>query len=552
MAEERGDRVWITALAAALAMALGVADARAQEDLPILAEVGPWPVVSHLIGFGGRLWFANSVKGRNHNSADIYSYDPKTGDLRYERHLFSQDAGAPLAARGLLYWPFEDSRFSLGWGHFLVTDGRRWRWGTIPTAQIFHTHAMAEAGGRLVAATSAWRAGLQVSADGGASWRAIYDHPTPERRVSRIVSLATLGATLGTTPGATLGARVFGVLRTRDKRRLLRLDGERVQEVPGWPRERPVLGLAAFQGWLWGLVREPEGVSLWRSNGEVSERVAAPRADWPAIDLAADADALWALSAEQDGGRLWRSRDGVAWRPVNRLAGGKPREIALYGGKAYVGGAGKDGRGLLWGPAPPAPVEPAVPAADLPSRPPARGDREAATAALDAALLDPATYEQRSILRDLVYDLVRARPAPGLLAERLNWRLPDETHALIGGNAQATAAQIGRWVLLWGLTMAGEGRVPPRLIAQPWTAPPNATEKYFEAPPAAMWAATVVGQRDRATIAALVARFERPDDPLWLRGDAVGALTALTGQDLAYDFEAWRDWWRRVAASWPE
>ena len=77
-----------------------------------MARLGPWPVASKPVAYGGRLWFANSVKGRNHNSADLYSYDPVKGGLRYERHLFSQDAGDPLVFRGLLYWPFEDARFS--------------------------------------------------------------------------------------------------------------------------------------------------------------------------------------------------------------------------------------------------------------------------------------------------------------------------------------------------------------------------------------------------------------------------------------------------------
>jgi len=30
-----------------------------------------WPHVSSLIGYGGRLWFVNSRKYVNHNSADI-------------------------------------------------------------------------------------------------------------------------------------------------------------------------------------------------------------------------------------------------------------------------------------------------------------------------------------------------------------------------------------------------------------------------------------------------------------------------------------------------
>lgn len=84
----------------------------------------------------------------------------------------------------------------------MTTDGQRWREALIPTGRAFHTHAMAAtaAADQLIAATSAWRARLHLSSDGGTTWRQAYDHPTPERRVSRIVDLATLGE------------RVFGIL----------------------------------------------------------------------------------------------------------------------------------------------------------------------------------------------------------------------------------------------------------------------------------------------------------------------------------------------------
>ena len=92
-------------------------------ELDIIAQVGPWPVASRLIGYRGKLWFANSVKGRNHNSADIWSFDPQSRKIRYERHLYSQDAGHPLVYKGLLYWPFEDALQSTGEGVIEVTDG---------------------------------------------------------------------------------------------------------------------------------------------------------------------------------------------------------------------------------------------------------------------------------------------------------------------------------------------------------------------------------------------------------------------------------------------
>ena len=98
----------------------------ASESLVPLARPGPWSGVSALIGYGARLWFVNSVPFVDHNSADVYSYDPVTGDTRYERHLFSQDAGSPVVAAGLLYWPFEDARFSMGLGEYMVTDIANW------------------------------------------------------------------------------------------------------------------------------------------------------------------------------------------------------------------------------------------------------------------------------------------------------------------------------------------------------------------------------------------------------------------------------------------
>jgi len=130
-------------------------------------EIGPWPVVSRLIGYGDRIWFANSVKGVNHNSADLHSVPLVGGDPRYEGHLFSQDAGDPVVHRGLLYWPLEDARVEPGIGAFDVTDGERWDHGLIPTELAFHVHAMVAAGNSVYAAPSAWKGSIARSDDGG-------------------------------------------------------------------------------------------------------------------------------------------------------------------------------------------------------------------------------------------------------------------------------------------------------------------------------------------------------------------------------------------------
>ncbi len=70
-----------------------------------VAEVGPWPVASQLIAFQDRIWFVNSIKGVNHNSADLYSFAPSELIPRFERALFSQDAWLEWWAVAESTWP---------------------------------------------------------------------------------------------------------------------------------------------------------------------------------------------------------------------------------------------------------------------------------------------------------------------------------------------------------------------------------------------------------------------------------------------------------------
>ena len=187
---------------AALALCAPVATAALDRPAPLklLAQIGPWPSVSKLIGYRGRLWFTNSVKWEDHNSADLHSYNPATGDVRYEAHLFSQDAGDPAVHKGLLYWPFEDPRSSMSRGEFMVTNGRDWQWRFLPRMRAFHTHAMASHAGAFYAATSAWRGGLQRSRDGGRHWVVLHRHDNPSSRISRILALTSHGGKLYAGP----------------------------------------------------------------------------------------------------------------------------------------------------------------------------------------------------------------------------------------------------------------------------------------------------------------------------------------------------------------
>ena len=501
-------------------------------------QPGPWPGISGLIGFGERLWLVNSVKFVNHNSADVYSYDPGTGTARYEQHLFSQDAGDPVVAEGLLYWPFEDSRMSLGRGEFMVTNGSTWRWHMLPQGLTFHVHAMTALDGKLFAATSAWRGGLQVSEDKGRTWRVAYDHPTPDGFVSRFTALASHN-----------GALFAGLTAWReDGPRLFKYDGSTLIAAPGFPDGRAIPKMMSFGGDLYATLTNGTESALWRYDGETAEQVEGLKRYW-VRDMAAG-EGLWAITVEGDGGILWRSSDGRDWKQVQTFEGAAPLDIEIYAGSTYVGTEGADGPGILWGPPSPAQTEPATPSVnDVPRPEPplkADGTRDEFLAVLDAALIKPKTYERHAgELRAALLPLLdRPDVSTGqALAERLDARLPDTEVRLIGGRVRIPAATLARWNLLWAMARIGYGRVPLAYLSQPWTVESNRAEKYFDLPPLAAWTIARLGQSDDETVAELITRIERDDDPLWLKGDFVGALSAVTGQRFGYDPIAWRRWW---------
>ncbi len=509
--------------------------ARAGDAVVPLARPGPWPGVSGLIGYAGRVWFVNSVKFVDHNSADVYGYDPATGTTRYERHLFSQDAGEPAVADGRLYWPFEDARFSTGRGEYAVTNGRDWQWRVLPHGEVFHVHAMLAHRGVLFAATSAWHAGLQRSDDGGASWRVVYEHPTPPRQVSRLTTLATLREVL-----------YAGLSPAEDGPTLLALAGDTLRPVTDWPAGAGVESLRAYRGWLYGVLLGRTQRAVWRTDGRAVERVAG--LDGVRVRaLAAGPDAMWAVSIERGGGALWRSADGVAWRRAQQFPRDEPLDVTVYGGRVYVGTLAPSGPGTLWGPPAPAPTEPTATPAPLPRAIPALApaDVPGALEALDRALADPAGYAAHAArlhgtLEPLAFT---ATPDAGqALARRLAGSFPRLDVTLFGGALTVPATRMAHWQLLWAMAQTGYGRVPPGLLTTPWSARPNRAEKYLEPVPAAAWAAAQLGQADEETLTALVGRLGS-DHPRWLDGDLVGALTALTGQRFGHDLTAWRRWW---------
>ncbi len=520
-------------LACSLAGALG---SRA-EELVVLARPGPWTAVSGLVGYGERLWFVNAELFVNHNSADVYSYDPRTGRARYEAHLFSQNAGLPAVAEGLLYWPFEDARSSAGRGEFMVTDGRDWAWHLLPERQVFHIHAMLGHRGTLFAATSAWRGGLQRSDDGGHSWRLLYEYPSPPRTVNRFTELARLGDEVF---AALTAWREEGV-------KLFRLSAEGAAPIEAWPPGRATTGVTPYRDRLYGINHTAGGSRVWRTNGKAAEPIAA--FDGLRVrGFAAAPERLYAITNRRGGGTLWSSANGLDWGQEFAFTSAEPADVAIHGGRVYVGTIGPDG-GALWGPSAPAPAGPPVAPPALPSPWHPLAEIDPALAALDRALEGSLTGHGDALRRAL-RPLARhgSRAAGTALATRLQ-APPDETPiALFGGALRVTATTFKSWYLLWSLAFNGHGRVAPEWLAAPWTLPANRAEKYLEAGPMAMWAAARLGQSDDATLQPLVSTLGRPGDPGWLDGDRIGALTAITGQRFGYDLAAWRAWWAARSA----
>ncbi|CAN0397594.1 unnamed protein product, partial [Ectocarpus sp. 13 AM-2016] len=378
-----------------------------------------------------------------------------------------------------LYWPLEDSRNSVGWAEVTLTDGKAWRRRAIPGAQAFHNHAMVAWRGGLVAATSAWRAGLQGSSDGGTSWRRLYDHPTSERRVSRVVRLAAAEAFF------------LGHLIDVGQHRLLRSNGEETTLLDGWPEDLPVTALAGKANAIYIAANATDGIVLWRSDGSTLRQLEASLPDGRVQDLQAAAGRLWMLTtAAGGGGSVWSSADGLGWREDLRLDGGTPWDLHVGAAGLYVGGTADSGLGALWvqdesfaddqGGGQLAPVVETESVGGL--------DWVSEAARLDGLLATPESYAARSTLRDEIYRLAMAGPPEGFFADRLAvGEGPAGEIPLIGGQVRVTNRGFADWLLLWGMGLNGQSGVPTALLLQPWASAANPAEKYFEPAPSALW-----------------------------------------------------------------
>lgn len=517
--------------------------AQGPQKLVALARIGPWPAISNLIAYRGRMWFVNSVKFIDHNSADIYSFDPKTGFTQYQRQLFSQDAGRPMVADGLLYWPFEDARFSMGLGEYMITNGAQWRWRVVAGMRAFHAHAMLKIGNRLYAVTGAFHGRLAVSGDDGASWRELYRSRDRKGSFSRVVSLARFRGSLyaGLYSQAEPGIK------------LLRLEDGTLKPVKGWPVGDEATRLTVHQGALYALHRAGGETSLWRSDGARAEQIRTPpRGRITAI--ASDGAALWALTVDTPkSGVLWRLKNDGGWENFQQFTQDRPLDLAFLDGAPYVGAVGGDGRGVLWGPRVAAPSElPAMAADDagppVPTIAPAAPGQalEPLLGRLDRLYRDPRALARRAVMRDTLEAIIAQRSAAAAqaLAKRIGSVGDVARHAPFAG-VKGRLGAVADWRLIWAMARIGEGAMPPEILDETWALKENPSQKYPYLPSAAAFTAGLLAQKDDAMLARLIARLDRKDDPVWLKGDFVGALSAITGQKLGYDFAAWRIWWQQ-------
>lgn len=484
------------------------------QRMSLLAKPGVWPDVGQLIGYGDRLWFANSVTGINHNSADLYSYNPQTHQTRYEQHLFSQGAGQPAVSQGLLYWPFEDPRFSADVGEYMVTNGEQWQWRVMPEGEAFHTHAIAANHNTLYAGTGAWSGQLQRSQNQGKTWQLVYTHPTPDKQVSRITELSFLGKQL-----------YAGITALQDdKAELLHWQDGTLTAVESWPTGRSVKNLTAYEGWLYGLNQGLDNeLTLWRTNGETSEpitalaghRIQAISTD-NEQDQAADETALWAITTGDLGRFLWHSHSGVDWVAVYQFETVRPSDIAVYRRRVYVGGRGENNQGVLLG------IQAgAISAARISETTTARFTASLSTASLSTASPSPisqlvtqqiehtflasSTYrdgDTQAVITKALLPLATSQTSAAgeflsqQLSGELEKTLADEKATLFGGNVEKPAIEVVRFYLLWAMGLNRQGQVPVTLLSEPWTEPQNDREKYWHPAPAAIWAVGEINQND--------------------------------------------------------
>lgn len=532
-------------LALSLMLLLGPLPSVAAE-LGVLARPGPWPVADRLIVYRGRIWFSTAVKGVDHNSADIWSLDPASRKLRFERYLFSQDTGHPIVHQNLLYWPHEDMRIGLGAGIISVTNGQEWRDLVVSADDhMMHTHATAEWQGKLVAAMAGWNSVLAVSEDAGESWRPLVNDAPKTGSFHRYNDIAALGNRLFVRHWQTTGLS------------LAEYRNGRVMPVDGWPGNRYFSRFTPFAGALYTLVDDDSGkAELWRIDGQGPARIDVGSGDLDMRQLLSDGERLWIVARTENGGQLWSSADGAVFAAGDWFRGGLSHSaVAAAPGAIYVGGEGADGRSILWGPQSTAMMTPTT-HPTLPEQrlePDPDFDEAAASASLQRVLGDVESYRNHGrALREALQSAEAKRPPAGFFSSLLAARLPQQEIEIFGGRSSVSAADMAIWHILAAMARNGEGAIPLELLTAQWGRPTNRPQKWFDPLLVSIYAVQLTRQNDRATVNALIERLDNPGDPDWLRSQVTGTLKVITGETFAYDKAAWKNWWSSAQGSWPQ
>lgn len=521
------------------------ANSGSTSTLEVLARPGPWPVADNLIVYRNKVWFSSAVKGVNHNSADVWSYSPSTKTTRFERYLFSQDAGRPTVHSGLLYWPFEDMRAGLGKGIVSVTNGRSWKNLYLPSKEyMMHTHSLMEWRGQLVAAMAGWHSSISVSKDRGLSWKAIVSDAPRVGSFHRYNDLTKLGDQL------------FAKHWEIDGLKLSRFVDGKMIDLEDWPQCRDMSRFVEFNKALYTIVDLKSGLSvLWQIDANGHRAVGTMPEDLELRALANDGEKLWVVTKSVGGGELWASGDGISFTLQKSFEGGVAFDaVAMDVDTIFVSGEGDDGKAILWGPGRFQNHALNRPIARLPFPPVPKDivtDFTVLKSQLQTALMDDTLYGRHgSALRTMIFEILAQDPPDDFFRSLLELDFPETAVDVYGGQFTVPAREIATWLLINAMEQNREATVPLRYLTGQWLRLGNGPQKWFDPLLAAMRAIQLIGQDDQATIEALIARLDF-DDPDWLKSQVTGTLAALTRQPFAHNEDRWKNWWVDAREDWP-
>lgn len=514
----------------------------ATQELERVARFEQWPGVSQVIAYRDRIWLVNSEPFRDNNAADVYSYSIKDKSLRYERSLFSQDVGVPVVFNGLLHWPFEDPRRSAGSGEYAVTDGTNWQWQAMRSGSVMHVHAMNVCDGELVAATGSWTGQLHRQEENN-DWEVQYDYPAAESSFSRIVSVIQLN------DDCIVGASA----RRKNEAKLFTLKGDKPEPIDGWPISDRVDNLTKHQQSIFAFADSGNNRRLIRYDGVQTHEVVLPDNQRPRA-MHSDGNSFWLVTHDSNSdtkrGNLWKYSGNNEFEAVLHFPD-VPISITSLGESVVIGTYAKSGGALLVvnnvGQSPR--TEPKTTELKLESEP----------QDLDPALTETLYQEIQKIIKDPQSTDNYARALRRNLGRHPAIKTPEFGAALtrvLGESIEGPPTtmftgqsikhqDLVRWFLITTLAINGNGRVDPDWISLETELQVPDSSKVFDPSIASIVASGWLKQNDKQTLRALITRLNRTSDPLWVKADVIGALTAITNQRFAYDVSAWNLWWSR-------